>query len=172
MTGWTGESAKPPLSGFTDLADGGRKLVEPLREALGYSPDPLLVAVVPNGVPVAEPLADALGVAIAGAYLDRDGDPHVVEIPEVAGLHCVVVDDGVETGTAARVIGRALREAGAARLVLAVPVCPRQAEAQLQHVYDTIVAIERPLGRRDLHWHYDDFNTIDEAEARRRLDAR
>jgi len=29
--------------------------------------------------------------------------------------------------------------------------------------------VERPLGRRDLRWHYDDFDTIDEAEARRRL---
>lgn len=158
------------MTRFTDLADGGRALAEPLRECNGS--DPMLVAVVPNGVPVAEPLADALDLPVAGAYLDRDGDPRVTEIPDVAGRHCIVVDDGVETGTAARLVGIALREAGAAHLVLAVPVCPRQAEAGLQHVYDEIVAVDRPMGRRDLRWHYETFDTIDEAEARRRLAAR
>ena len=69
--------------------------------------------------------------------------------------------DGVETGTASRLVGAALRSGGAARVVLAVPVCPRQAEAGLSTVYDEIVAIDRPLARRDLRWHYADFDTID-----------
>ena len=84
----------------------------------------------------------------------------------------IVVDDGVETGTAARLVGAAAREAEVGRLVLAVPVCPRQAESGLRALYDDVVAIDRPLARRDLRWHYTDFDTIDEAEARRRLDAR
>ena len=74
--------------------------------------------------------------------------------------------------TAARLVGGALREAGTTRLVLAVPVCPRQAEAGLQALYDEIVAIDRPLARRDLRWHYIDLDSIDEAEAQRQLDAR
>jgi predicted phosphoribosyltransferase len=171
MTDRPGGSAKPPPR-FADLADGGRALIDPLREALADSADPLLVAVLPNGVPVAVPLAEGLGLALVGVSLDRTGDPRVIEVPDVTGRNCVVVDDGVETGTAAQLVGLALRDAGAARVLLAVPVCPRQAQAQLQHVYDRIVAVDRPLGRRDLRWHYRTFDTIDEAEARRRLDAR
>ena len=160
------------MTGFANLADGGMRLVAAVSEATKALHDPLLLAIVPNGVAVAEPLADALGLPLAGAYLDREGEPCVTGIPEVAGRDVIVVDDGVETGTAARLVGAALRSAGAAHVVLAVPVCPRQAEAGLSTLYDAIIAIDRPLARRDLRWHYVDFDTIDEAEARRRLDAR
>jgi predicted phosphoribosyltransferase len=160
------------MTGFADLADGGRQLAPLVGEAASGMRQPLLLAIVPNGVPVAEPIADALGLPLVGVLLDREGDPCVTTLPEVAGRDVIVVDDGVETGTAARLVGAAAREAGAERLMLAVPVCPRQAEAGLQSIYDEIVAIDRPLGRRDLRWHYADFDTIDEAEALRRLDAR
>jgi putative phosphoribosyl transferase len=160
------------MTDFADLADGGRRLVEPLREIAVSMDEARLVAIVPNGIPVAEPLADALDLPLVGAYLDREGEPRVVEIPQVAGRTAIVVDDGVETGTAATLVGVALRDAGASRLILAVPVCPRQADAALRLLYDDIIAIARPLARRDLRWHYADFDTIDEAEARRRLDAR
>lgn len=160
------------MTDFADLADGGRQLLALLRDSAAATDSACLIAIAPNGVPVAEPLADALGLPLYGAYLDREGEPRVVAIPEIAGRTAIVVDDGVETGTAATLVGVALREAGVARLVLAVPVCPRQADAALRLLYDDIVAIARPLARRDLRWHYADFDTIDEAEARRRLDAR
>lgn len=160
------------MTGFANLADGGARLVPVVSEAAAALHDPLLLAIVPNGVPVAEPVAEALALPLAGAYLDREGEPCVTGIPEVAGRDVIVVDDGVETGTAARLVGVALRSAGAARTLLAVPVCPRQAEAGLGPFYDEIVALDRPLARRDLRWHYADFDTIDEAEAKRRLDAR
>ena len=160
------------MTGFANLADGGAQLVAAVSDVASALRDPLLLAIIPNGVPVAEPLADALSLPLAGAGLDREGDPRVTDVPDVVGRDVIVVDDGVETGTASRLVGAALRSGGAARVVLAVPVCPRQAEAGLSTVYDEIVAIDRPLARRDLRWHYADFDTIDEAEARRRLDAR
>ena len=69
----------------------------------------------------------------------------------------LVVDDGVETGTAARAVVAALREAGAAYVALAVPVCPREAEADLRRRYDDVIAVTKPLVRRSLRWHYDTF---------------
>jgi putative phosphoribosyl transferase len=62
-----------------------------------------------------------------------------------------------------------MRASGAARLVLAVPVCPREALADLALRYDEVVAVARPLARRSLAWHYDDFDTVDEATALRIL---
>ncbi len=160
------------MTDFANLADAGAQLVVVAGESMSALSDPLVVAILPNGVPVAEPLADALGLPLTGACLDREGEPHVTHIPEVVGRTVIVVDDGVETGTAAALVGLALRDAGVARLVLAVPVCPRQAEPGLARIYDEILALTRPLARRDLRWHYADFDTIDEAEARQRLDAR
>jgi predicted phosphoribosyltransferase len=160
------------MSGFANLDEGGRRLVPAVRDVVRELPAPLVLAILPNGVPVAEAVADALELPLLGVSLDREGEPRVIEMPDVAGREVIVVDDGVETGTAARLVGAAAREAEVGRLVLAVPVCPRQAESGLRALYDDVVAIDRPLARRDLRWHYTDFDTIDEAEARRRLDAR
>ena len=160
------------MSGFANLDEGGRRLVPAVRDVVRDLQAPLVLAILPNGVPVAAPLAGALELPLLGVSLDREGEPRVIEMPDVAGREVIVVDDGVETGTAARLVGAAAREAEVGRLVLAVPVCPRQAESGLRALYDDVVAIDRPLARRDLRWHYTDFDTIDEAEARRRLDAR
>jgi len=160
------------MTGFADREDAGRQLAAALRDTVASMHEPLLVAIMPHGVSVALPLADAFVLPLAGVSLDREGEPRVVQVPDVMGREVIVVDDGVETGTAALLVGAALREAGASRLALAVPVCPRQAEAGLQSLYDAIVVIQRPLARRDLRWHYVDFDSIDEAEAQRQLDAR
>ena len=160
------------MSGFANLDEGGRRLVPAVRDVVRELHAPLVLAILPNGVPVAEAVADALELPLLGVSLDREGEPRVIEMPDVAGRDVIVVDDGVETGTAARLVGAAAREAEVGRLVLAVPVCPRQAESGLRALYDDVVAIDRPLARRDLRWHYADFDTIDEAEAQRRLDAR
>ncbi len=159
------------MSEFASLADAGRSLSSMLAERVRG--DAEIVAVVPNGVPVAEPIADALGLPLRGATVLRADEPRAGAIPDCsAGAAVIVVDDGVETGTAALLVGSALRERGVERLVLAVPVCPREAEPRLRAAYDEIVAVSRPLVRRDLRWHYADFDTIDEAEAMRRLAAR
>ena len=157
------------MTRFANLADGGLALVGALRPVTVSLDAPLLVAIVPGGVPVAGALAAELDLPLAGAGIEREGEPRVSDVPDASGRDVIVTDAGVETGTAARLIGAAMRDGGARSLRLAVPVCPRQAEAHLQAIYDEIIAVERPLGRRDLRWHYDDFDTIDEAEARRRL---
>jgi putative phosphoribosyl transferase len=154
---------------FADLAAAGAALADHVTDHLAAGadwPSPVVVAVLPNGVPVAIPVARALGAPLIGARVDRVGEPEVQLEGDVRGATAVVVDDGVETGTAARLAARAARAAGARRIVLAVPVCPREASATLQSVYDEIRAVVQPMGRRDLRWHFDDFDTIDDATAR------
>ncbi|MFM8240607.1 MAG: phosphoribosyltransferase family protein [Actinomycetota bacterium] len=160
------------MSRFANLADAGEQLVPLVGERVNEWTQPRILAIMPNGVPVAEPLADALSIPLIPAPLDRAGDPAAGVLPALDGCTAVVVDDGVETGTAARLVGEAARAAGAVHVVLAVPVCPREAQPTTKRVYDEVIALDQPLVRRDLRWHYVDFDTIDEAEARRRLDAR
>jgi predicted phosphoribosyltransferase len=141
---------------FADLADGGRQLAELLPAYL--TGDPVLVGVPPGGVPVGAAVAEALGVDVTPLVVERGDQGVRVEVTvEVRGRRVIVVDDGVETGTAARAVALALREAGAAHIVLAVPVCPREAEVDLARRYDVIVAVTRPLVRRSLRWHYETF---------------
>ena len=146
---------------FVDLADGGRRLAELLTPEVVA--DAVLLAVPPGGVRVAAAMADALGtdvphLVVRHLVVSRLDDGVTVEVPvDVTGRRVVVIDDGVETGTAARAVAAAVREAGAAYLVLAVPVCPREVEADLRQRYDAVIAVTRPLVRRSLRWHYETF---------------
>lgn len=158
------------MSDFANLVDGGRRLGPLLADALAGMPDVVLLAVMPNGVPVALGAAESVDVEVNGLVVERtEAGASVPARPDLAGRHVVVVDDGVETGTVARAAAASLRESGVASLRLAVPVCPREVEADLQHRYDEVIAVVRPMARRDLAWHYAAFDTIDEHTARRLL---
>jgi predicted phosphoribosyltransferase len=158
------------MSDFANLADAGRRLGPVLRGALAFTPDPVLLAVIPNGVPVALGIRDQVGLPVRGLPVERSEDGVIVRVDaSLAGRNVVIVDDGVETGTVARAAAAAMVEAGVASVVLAVPVCSRESEASLQHRYDQIVALSRPMVHRSLSRHFADFDTIDEATALRLL---
>jgi predicted phosphoribosyltransferase len=160
------------MSYFVNLVDGGRRLGPLLRDAISGLPRPVLAPALPNGVPVALGIREALRFDIEPLIVERsDEGARVTASPVLAGRTVIVIDDGVETGTVARAAGAELRATGVAGLVLAVPVCPREAMADLEHRYDLIVSVVQPLVRRDLAWHYADFDTIDEAEALRLLES-
>jgi predicted phosphoribosyltransferase len=156
------------VSDFRDLDDAGQRLAEHAGLRGLVSPD--IVAVIPRGVPVALRVAAALGIApseVIGAVNrgGAGGHPDFVLDAE-PGSHVVVVDDGVETGTAALALAQILRSTPRDRLVLAVPVCPREVESALRAVYDEVISVVRPLARRSLRWHYADFPVMDEGQAR------
>lgn len=144
---------------FADLDDGGRQLAPVVMAALRLLDGvPIVLGVSPNGMPAGRQVAAALGSEVLPLQVERTDDGvRLAEVPEVAGRVVVVCDDGVETGTAARVIGATLRAEGPVRLLLAVPVCPREALADLQHIYDEVIALDVPLVRRSLGWHYEQW---------------
>ncbi len=155
---------------FVNLRDAGHQLATPLEALVAGHPDAVLAPLLPNGVPVVLGLLTSLHLPVVPLPTSRTDDGVEVEASAaLAGRTVVVVDDGVETGTAARAAAQALREAGAERIVLAVPVCPREALADLALRYDDVVAVSTPLVRRSLAWHYEEFDTVDETEALRLL---
>lgn len=162
------------MSDFANLLDGGRQLGPLLRAALAAyddeGADVVLMPVMPNGVPVAIGIAETCEWPLQSLPVTRSFEGVVVRPQSgLDGRTVIVVDDGVETGTVARAAVPALRESGAGILVLAVPVCPREAIDDLQLRYDLVVAVSKPMARRNLAWHYEDFDTIDEDTARRLL---
>jgi predicted phosphoribosyltransferase len=152
---------------FADLSAAGLALAPLLTAALSKQAalseqaalaeaEPILLGIEPDGLVVALAVADRLRCSVLTLPVLRSHDGVQVIAPvDLVGRPVVLIDAGVETGTTARAAGVALREAGVGRLILAVPVCPREVEATLVRTFDTVIAVVRPLVRRDLRWHYE-----------------
>ncbi|MET8766922.1 phosphoribosyltransferase family protein [Streptomyces sp. NPDC004658] len=82
----------------------------------------------------------------------------------VAGRTAVVVDDGVATGSTARAACRIARARGAARIVLAVPVAPRDFARRLGGDADELVCLDTPWHFAAVGQFYADFAQVDDAE--------
>ena len=136
---------------FADLADAGRQLGAALAEPYGAREGVVVLGVEPHGLVVAREVASVL--ACSAHALPPEGPAPA----RLSGAIVLLVDDGVEGGGTAARLGSLLRAARPARLVLAVPVCPREPYASLARVFDEVVALERPLMARSLAWHYQAF---------------
>ncbi|MET8178051.1 phosphoribosyltransferase [Streptomyces sp. NPDC005336] len=63
---------------------------------------------------------------------------------DVRNRTVIVVDDGLATGVTARVALRTVRRRGPARVVLAVPVCSREAATAVRPEADDLVCLHQP----------------------------
>ena len=89
----------------------------------------------------------------------------------LAGKTAIVVDDGIATGATMHAALIATRRAGAARIVLAVPVAAPDALARLRGAADDIVALETPEGFYAVGAHYRSFPQTSDDEVIRLLAA-
>jgi predicted phosphoribosyltransferase len=92
------------------------------------------------------------------------------EMPVLKDKAVILIDDGVATGSTMMLAAQVVRDQGAARIVIAVPVAPAQKVAWLHHVADEVVclATPEPFGAVG-HW-YEDFHQVDDHEVCRILD--
>ena len=147
-----------------------RKLGAPGNEELGIG------AVAPGGVRVLdERLIAALHVPpehvarvtakeqreVARRLMAYRGSP---DPPDARGRFVILVDDGLATGVTARAALASLRQAGASRVVLAVPVGAADTVDALQPEADGIVCLECPLDFRAVGVWYDDFRPTSDDE--------
>ncbi|MBK9362095.1 MAG: phosphoribosyltransferase [Rubrivivax sp.] len=91
--------------------------------------------------------------------------------PALAGATVVVVDDGIATGTTVRAALQALRRRAPGRLVLAVPVAPRDTLAWLAGEVDQLVCLATPEPFHAVGPHYRDFHQVEDDEVIAALDA-
>jgi putative phosphoribosyl transferase len=82
----------------------------------------------------------------------------------LAGRTVIVVDDGVATGSTATAACRVARHEGAAQVVLAVPVAPRDWTRRLEGVADRLVAVETPFDFHGVGEFYQDFRPTSDDE--------
>jgi len=139
-----------PELGVGAITEGGDPVYDDaLLERLGLSRGALAPVVVRERAELAR-----------RAEVYRSGRPP----PEVAGHCAILVDDGLATGVTARAALRALRAAGAARTVLAVPVgAAASATALLGEADDVICLVSPPSFRAVGEW-YASFAQLTDAD--------
>lgn len=86
------------------------------------------------------------------------------------GRTAVIVDDGIATGSTARVACSIARKLGAAKVILAVPVASAQVLSTLTEA-DEVVCLARPRNVTAIGYHYRDFSQTHDEEVLRLLDA-
>ena len=82
---------------------------------------------------------------------------------DVTGRVVVVVDDGIATGSTARVACQVARQLGAARVLLAVPVGPPEVVGDLAEA-DEVVCVSVPAQLGAVGYHYRDFSPTSDDE--------
>jgi putative phosphoribosyl transferase len=81
-----------------------------------------------------------------------------------AGRTVIIVDDGIATGSTVRAALRAVRMAGAGRIVLAVPVAPEDTIERLRAEVDEIVCLSSPSPFIAVGAHYKEFPQLADAD--------
>jgi predicted phosphoribosyltransferase len=204
---------------FADRAEAGRRLGERVAERLAArwpGHRALVLALPRGGVPVAAPVATALGAPLDVLVVRKVGVPGRAELamgavatggvrvldqtvagrvglpaeimeqafrraeaelaererslrgdrppPRIAGCVAVLVDDGMATGSSMRAAVTAVRTAGPAAVVVAVPVAPGDGVRAMRGIADEVICLRTPLRFIAVSQHYADFAQVSEAE--------
>lgn len=88
----------------------------------------------------------------------------------LTGRIAVIVDDGIATGSTARVACVVARSLGAARVILAVPVAPADTVNEITEA-DEVVCVSTPRIFEAVGLHYKDFSATTDGEVTELLDA-
>jgi putative phosphoribosyl transferase len=125
--------------------------------------------------------AAARAVGASRDYIDRQVKRELAEIerrraayrsaPPISlhGRTVIVVDDGIATGGTVRVALHALARVAPRRVVLAVPLAPRDVLAQLRALCNDIVCLSSPEPFFAVGAHYRDFTQTEDEEVVRLL---
>ena len=85
--------------------------------------------------------------------------------PDVEGKTVIIVDDGIATGYTAMAAGKSVKERGAERVILAVPVCPVDSISRVKEVFDEVVCyhkVDTPFFAVGAY--YQDFHQVEDYE--------
>lgn len=178
-----------PRGGVPVAAEVARVLGAPLdvilvrKLGVPYQPELAMGAIGEEGVRVVDDHIVAVAQVTPEALADVEARErlelerraaryraHRPRVP-VVGRVVVIVDDGIATGSTARAAVDVARQQGAARVVLAVPVAPRDSVRALDAVADEVVVVATPEPFQSVGGWYRDFDQVSDAEVERYLRA-
>jgi putative phosphoribosyl transferase len=97
--------------------------------------------------------------------LYREGRP----APNVRDRTAILVDDGVATGATMRAAVKALRQSGAAKIVVAVPVGPPDTCREIKELADETICLSTPEFFQAVGQYYEDFSQTSDDDVRELL---
>lgn len=142
-----------------------------------HNPELAIGAVAADGtVWVNEDLVERIGVEESYVEAERERARETAARKErtyrsdrspatIEGRRVAIVDDGVATGATMKASVRAVQNAGAAAVVVAVPVGPSDTVAALRQEADAVVVVEEPADFGAIGAHYRDFGQVSDEEA-------
>jgi predicted phosphoribosyltransferase len=89
--------------------------------------------------------------------------------PELRGRIAILVDDGLATGATMRAAVKALRQRGAAKIVVAVPVGPPDTCRELAEEADETICLSTPVFFQAVGQYYEDFSQTSDEDVRELL---
>ena len=95
----------------------------------------------------------------------REGRP----APDLRGNVVMLVDDGLATGATMRAAVKALRQSGAAKIVVAVPVGPPDTCREIAQEADEAICLSTPEFFQAVGQYYEDFSQTSDDDARKLL---
>src|SRR6266496_5121403 len=95
----------------------------------------------------------------------REGHP----APELRDKIVMLVDDGLATGATMRAAVKALRQSGAAKIVVAVPVGPPDTCHELEEQADETICLSMPEFFQAVGQYYEDFSQTSDEDVRELL---
>jgi putative phosphoribosyl transferase len=156
-------------------------IVVPRKVGAPFNPELGLGAIAPGVRVLDERMLRTLGVS--EEYLEDEIRKQEEEIHrrteayrrgkapvELAGKTVVIVDDGIATGGTAIAAVRWAKAQGARRVILAVPVAPREAVAKLSKEADEVVALAMPEPFFAVGQWYGDFPQVSDQQVVELLD--
>src|SRR3989440_10413491 len=125
---------------------------------------------VMRAIPYAEEAIEAVTVRETAELerreqIYREGRPS----PELRDRVVILVDDGLATGATMRAAGKALRQRGAAKIVVAVPVGPPDTCHEIEEQADETICLNMPEFFQAVGQYYEDFSQTTDEDVRQLL---
>lgn len=89
----------------------------------------------------------------------------VQAFPDIKGKTVIIADDGIATGATIFAAMEMCKKRGAAKIVVAAPVCAKQTKSDLQQEADEVIILETPEMFFSVSQVYDWFQDVSDVEA-------